>query len=108
MRPLTFTAPDTMDADIVAAVESKAGRMFANMVSYEVRVATWRDPGGKLWEPGASLTLTAPDAMIYSEYEFIIKTVEFSRDSKTKAAILTLIIPGTFSGKIPEALPWDE
>jgi prophage tail gpP-like protein/phage tail protein X len=108
VRPLTFTAPDTLDADIVAAVESKAGRMFANMVTYEVRVATWRDPSGKLWEPGASLTLTAADAMIYSEYEFIIKMVDFSRDSKTKAAILTLIIPGSFSGKIPEALPWDE
>ena len=82
--------------------------MFANMVTYEVRVATWRDPGGKLWEPNTSIILEAPDAMIYSEYEFIIKTVDFSRDSKTKAAILTLIIPGSFSGKIPEALPWDE
>lgn len=106
-RPLTFNAPDTLDADVKAAVEAKAGRMFGSMASYSVRVATWRDPNGKLWEPNTLIKLLAPDAMIYNEYEFIIRSIEFSRDRATETATLNLVIPGSFSGKIPEALPWD-
>ena len=107
-RPLTFNAPDTLDADVKSAVEAKAGRMFGNMASYSVRVATWRDPSGKLWEPNTAIKLLAPDAMIYKEYEFIIRSIEFSRDRATETATLNLVIPGSFSGKIPETLPWDE
>ena len=106
-RPLTFNAPDTLDADVKSAVEAKAGRMFGNMASYSVRVATWRDPSGKLWEPNTAIKLLAPDAMIYKEYEFIIRSIEFSRDRATETATLNLVIPGSFSGKVPEALPWD-
>tara|TARA_R110000737_G_scaffold290683_1_gene297281 strand:- start:5751 stop:6986 length:1236 start_codon:yes stop_codon:yes gene_type:complete len=107
-RPLTFNAPDTLDADVKSAVEAKSGRMFGNMASYSVRVATWRDPNGKLWGPNTSIKLLAPGAMIYKEYEFIIRSIEFSRDRATETATLNLVIPGAFSGKIPEALPWDE
>jgi len=107
-RPLTFNAPDTLDADVKSAVEAKSGRMFGNMASYSIRVATWRDPSGKLWAPNTSIKLLAPDAMIYKEYEFIIRSIEFSRDRATETATLNLVIPGAFSGKIPGALPWDE
>jgi prophage tail gpP-like protein len=108
VRPLTFNAPDTLDADVIATVEAKAGRMFANMVSYSVRVATWRDPSGNLWQPNTSIKLLAPDAMVYSEYEFIIRSIQFEQDSTTQTATLNLVIPGSFSGKIPESLPWDD
>lgn len=107
-RPLTFNSPDTLDADVKASVEAKAGRMFGNMASYSVRVVGWRDPSGKLWEPNTSIKLLAPDAMIYNEYEFTVRSVEFNRDRATETATLNLVIPGSFSGKIPEALPWDE
>lgn len=107
-RPITFNAPDTEGADITAAVEAKAGRMFGNMVAYNIRVATWRDPGGKLWAPNTTIKLTAPDAMVYSEYEFVIRSVQFERDRAAYTASLDLVIPGSFNGEIPEALPWDE
>lgn len=106
-RPITFNAPDTLDADVKAAVEAKSGRMFGNMASYSVRVATWRDPNGELWEPNTTVKLTAPEAMIYNEYEFVIRSVEFNRERSVETATLNLVIPGSFSGKIPEALPWD-
>lgn len=106
-RPLTFKAPDTLNADVKGAVEAKAGRMFGNMVSYSITVISWRDPSGNLWEPNTTIKLLAPDAMIYTEYEFIIRSVEFNRDRATETATLNLVIPGSFSGKIPESLPWD-
>ena len=107
IRPVTFDAPDTLDADIKGAVEAKAGRMFGSMASYSARVSTWRDPQGDLWEPNTTVTLLAPDAMIYSEYEFVVRSIEFDREGAAQTATLNLVIPGSFSGEIPEALPWD-
>lgn len=107
IRPLTFKAPDTTNGDIKAAVEAKAGRMFANMVSYSVPVATWRDPQGDLWTPNTTVKLVAPGAMIYNEYEFIIRSVGLIAEKNSRSAVLELVLPGAFDGKIPEALPWD-
>lgn len=107
-RPITFNAPDTLDADVKGAVEAKAGRMFGNMASYSVRVATWRDPQGNLWEPNTIVKLLAPEAMIYNEYAFVIRSVEFEREGRKETATLNLVIPGSFSGRVPESLPWED
>ena len=107
VRPFTFVSPDTIDSTVKAAVEAKAGRMFGNMVSYSVRVATHRDPSGNRWASNTTVILRAPDAMVYNDYEFIIRSVEFEKDDKTETAILNLVLPGSFSGKIPNNLPWD-
>lgn len=108
VRPLTFNAPDTIDSTVKSAVEAKAGRMFGGLVSYSIRVNTWRDPSGALWEPNKTVTLLAPDAMIYTNYEFIIRSIEFEKDRTTETATLNLVLPGSFSGKIPDVLPWDD
>lgn len=107
VRPITFTAQDVEGGDVAAAVEAKASRMFGSMASYSVRVATWRDANGQLWAPDTTVTLEAPDAMVYSGYAFIIRAVAFDRDSTTETATLDLVIPGSFSGQQPEALPWE-
>lgn len=108
LRPFTFEAPDSLDADVPATVQAKAGRMFANVAAYGLRVATWRDPNGELWKPNTTLKLLAPDAMVYTEYEFTIRSVAFEEEADKRTATLDLIIPGTFRGILPEALPWDE
>lgn len=107
-RPLTFYITDTDVGDIKAVVDAKMGRMFGNMVSYSVEISTWRDPSGNLWKSNTTVKLIAPAAMIYNEYEFIIRSVTFNAESNNRTAILDLVIPESFSGKIPESLPWDE
>lgn len=107
IRPYTFSVPDTLDADAGAAVSAKVGRMFGNMVSYSVAVDTWRDINGDLWEPNTIVKLQAKDAMIYSEYAFEIRSIEFTRSEASETAVLNLVIPGAFNGKIPKGLPWD-
>jgi len=107
VRPFIFKVPDTIDSTIKAAVEAKAGRMFGNLVSYVVRVNTWRDSTGNRWKSNTTIILQAPDAMIYNEYEFIIRSVDFEKDDKTETATLNLVLPGSFSGEIPDTLPWD-
>lgn len=106
VRPMTFRTPDTQGGGVKQAVEAKAGRMFGSMAAYSVKLATWRDSNGSLWAPNTSIVVNAPDAMIYEDYEFIIRSVEFERDRSKETATLNLVIPGSFSGKIPEALPW--
>lgn len=107
VRPITFTARDVEGGDVTAAVEAKASRMFGSMASYAVRVSTWRDANGALWAPNTTVTLEAPDAMVYSEYSFIVRSVAFDRDGSSETATLDLVIPGSFSGQQPEALPWE-
>ena len=108
IRPLTFKADDTIPGNVKAAAEAKAGYMFANTVSYSVVLAQWRDTNNDLWKPNTTITLKADGVMIYSEYEFIIRTVKFSKNQDTEIAELKLVLPGSFSGQIPESLPWDE
>lgn len=107
LRPDTFRVENTKKADVKEAVNAKLGRMFGNMVSYSISLATWFDPSGNLWEPNTTLKLKADDAMIYSEYEFIVRSVEFSKEADKETASMTLVLPGAFSGEIPKALPWD-
>lgn len=107
LRPNTTQFTDVEAADAEAATRAQMGRMFGNVASYEAEVSTWRDPEGRLWEPNTTVVVHAHGAMIYQEYEFIVRSVTFERDAEQKTATLELAMPGSFSGKIPEVLPWD-
>lgn len=107
LRPYTFEFKDITGPGIQEAVAAKMGRMLGNAVTYNVTVIGWRDPAGKLWRKNTTITLLAPEAMIYREYEFLIKRVELIREGDSKTAVLSLTLPGAYSGKVPEAMPWD-
>jgi len=109
LRPHVFKANDTESAALSETVSTKAGRMFANAVSYTVEMSSWRNEqdSNNLWRPNTTLTLFAPQAMIYDEYEFLIRDVTRRRDGNEERAILNLVLPGVFSGQIPERMPWD-
>lgn len=106
-RPLTFTAQDVDAGELVDAVQAKVGRMYADAIVYSVEVATWRTQQGDLWEPGQVVTLNAPDAFVYSDYDFMIKDVIMTRTDTSKTATLTLVLPQAYAGQIPERRPWD-
>jgi prophage tail gpP-like protein len=108
MRPLTVKLNDTEIADVPHAVRAKLGRMFGNMVSWSLeRIPTWRDPKGFLWKPNTTLMLTAPSAMVFSEYELLVREVTLKQDGSSTTANLDVVLPGTFSGEIPQRFPWD-
>lgn len=106
-RPFTFTAEDTEGGNLKDAVEAKAGRMFGNSASYSINVVGWRDVNGELWQPNTKINLHAEGVMIYNPYDFVVRSVEYLTDGQSQVATLNLVIPGSFSGKIPEVLPWD-
>jgi prophage tail gpP-like protein len=108
VRPHTFEADDNVPAELDATVSAKAGRMFANVVTYSCTVATWRDPAGDLWAPNTTVTVDAPGAMIYGEFEFLVRAVTLTRTAEGgESATLVLTFPGAFSGELPGGLPWE-
>lgn len=108
LRSMSFNLDDTEAADARVAVRAKMARMFANAMSVVVMVPTWRDKNGRLWAPDATVTLLAPNAMIYTESDFLIRNVTFGQSAGQESAELTLVLPGAFSGELPDGLPWLE
>lgn len=108
LRPMAFKLSDTDPADVPTAAVAKLGRMFGNAATYTVELATWRDPKGRLWKPNTTVLLTAPDAMVYRETELLVRAVTLFEDATAKRATLQLVLPGAFTGEIPEVLPWAE
>lgn len=108
LRPLNFKVPDTEEAGAPEAANAKLGRMFGNVASYQLDLATWRDPQGDLWEPNTTITVNYPDAMIYGEFEFLIRSVQLHQDAGNQNASLNVVLPGSFSGEIPDVLPWED
>lgn len=99
---------DTEIADVPAAVHSEIGRMIAAVVRYTVEdLPTWRDPRGELWTPNTTVTLVAPEAMIYRETELLVRSVRLRQTPEAETATLELVLPGSFGGPLPTELPWD-
>ena len=108
-RPMSCRFDDTEKGDAPEATRAKVGRMFANMASFKIEgIPTWRDPKGNIWKPNTTVTVLAPDVMIYRETELLIRTVVLKQFANEVSATLELCLPGAFSGEIPEVLPWAE
>lgn len=100
---------DTNSADVPAATRAALGRMVGSVVSYVVEdLPTWRDPQGELWRPNTTVTLVAPEAMVYRETELLIREVMLRQTPERESAALHLVLPGAFGGPLPEAMPWEE
>lgn len=107
-RHFTMRLGDTEGADVPSTARAAIGRMVASVVSYQIDdLPSWRDPRGELWAPNTTITLIAPEAMIYRETELIIRAVTLRQTPEVETASLMLTLPGTFGGDLPEALPWD-
>lgn len=106
LRTFTFK-PNDVQGGLKESVEAKAGRMFANAVSYNVSIPSWYTESGEMWTPNTTIKVSAPSAMIYNPYEFLVRSVKYSKTENTETAQLNLVLPGSFSGKVPEVMPWD-
>lgn len=108
LRPNSFKLDDTERGDAPEATRAKMARIFGKMASYQVDVPGWRDQQKRLWEPNTTVTLLAPEAMCYRETELLVREVTLSQNAESETASLNLVLPGAYSGVLPEVLPWDE
>lgn len=107
IRPFVYEESDTLSSDMKTAVTAKMGRMFGNMVQYELEISSWRDKNDILFSPNTYIKVKAPDAMIYDFYMFLIKDVSFKKTPEKKSVILQIVLPQSFLGTIPKVLPWE-
>jgi len=107
-RPKAIQANDTNEANISQSAEWALSAQIAEAITVPLQVEGWRDPNRKLWSVNTLLNLTAPSIMIYKPFTFLIKSVTFKRDDNKDITELALTIPGAYSGKLPEAYPWDD
>ena len=103
-RPFNFTVKEQTDGKTFT--ESKYARMLAEVVNFTVTLCTWRDKNGNLWEKNTLIDVTAPGAMIYKRYTFLVSEVKFVLNEDKQTATLKLILPGSYTGKGPTTLPW--
>jgi prophage tail gpP-like protein len=109
LRPDAFKLDDSEKGDAPEAVRAKLGRMFANILTIDIDdIPTWRDPQGNLWRENTTVTVVAPSCMVYRETEFLVRKVKLRQDKQKETASLTLVLPGAFSGQVPDVLPWQE
>lgn len=109
LRPGVIELDDTDPGDAKLAAEAALGRMLGSAATYDVNLATWLRPDGKIYRPNDRITLKAPRVMVYSETDFLVQTVRLiQNEEQEKTCQLGLVLPGTFSGEVPSKMPWDE
>jgi hypothetical protein len=107
VRALCQEFPDIDKGELEASTQSLAGRMFAGAVRYDIELSTWTDDNGNLYKPRTRLKLKSPEHFIVKPYEFTVASVALRRSSSGgTVSSLSLVLPGVYSGQIPEAMPW--
>jgi prophage tail gpP-like protein len=108
MRHHSLTIEDTETfSDLENAVKAHAGRMFADCVSYQLVCENHVNEKNEVFKKGMSVCVIAPSAMIQRETTFIARNIKLSRTVEGKTAELTLVLPGSYTGELPEVFPWE-
>jgi prophage tail gpP-like protein len=92
-------------SDLENAVKAYAGRMFADCVSYELECEGHVNENRELFQKGMAIRVHAPSAMIARETDFMARSVHLKRTKEGKTTSFTLVLPGSYTGELPEVLP---
>jgi prophage tail gpP-like protein len=108
LRHQAITIDDAeTSSDVESAVKSYAGRMFADCVGFELECEGHTNDSSELFQKGMTVCVNAPGAMIVKDTEFIARNIKLSRKTSGKTTTINLVLPGSFTGELPEALPWE-
>jgi prophage tail gpP-like protein len=105
-QSLTIEDAETI-GDLENSVKAHAGRMFADCVNFELLCENHVNEKNEIFQKGMNVCVLAPSAMIARETNFIARTIKLARTMEGKTATLTLVLPGSYTGEIPEVLPWE-
>jgi prophage tail gpP-like protein len=103
---LTIEDAETI-GDLENSVKAHAGRMFADCVNFELLCDNHVNEKKEVFQKGMTVCVSAPSAMITRETNFIARNINLSRTTGGKTSTLTLVLPGSYTGEIPEVLPWE-
>jgi prophage tail gpP-like protein len=103
---LTIEDAETI-SDLENSVKAHAGRMFADCVNFELLCENHVNENNEVFQKGMTVCVLAPSAMTTRETNFIARSVKLSRTTEGKTTTLALVLSGSYTGEIPEALPWE-
>jgi len=109
-RGFAFKASEAEEGNIKTATQWRMAKSFAESISIPVAVAGWRNANGELWAENMKLTLWAPCAFIFHEAEYIVESVELTKDDGGgDVAEMQLVLPESYTLTMPKApFPWDK
>jgi LysM repeat protein len=105
-RPLTIEINDIENGDLKSAVEAAAGRMFAQN-KYPLVLNTHRDENNNFFQKNTMIRSLAPKSNIYNETDFLIEKAILTRTIQGDTAQINQILPGAYTGELPEVVPWE-
>lgn len=105
-RP-NFSVVSETDQDPANTANRK--RLESLLASYNVtaEISGWRTQAGERWSERKIVTLTAPSAGIPVETRYLVAGLKHTLSADQKTTSFRLVLPETFSGKMPERYPWD-
>jgi prophage tail gpP-like protein len=107
-RHKTIMVDDAITStDLENAVKAHAGRMYADCVSYSLQCDTHVNEKGKVFKKGMIVCIQAPGAMITRQTNFTARNIKLLRTAEARTTEMSLVLPGSFTEELPEALPWD-
>jgi prophage tail gpP-like protein len=86
-------------------IQQEASRMFGNVFSVPIELATIYTPAKQVWKTNTFINLTAPSVLIKDKYKFIVKDVILNITNNSQSANLILGLPNIYTGSIPSSLP---
>lgn len=106
-RPFTAEVDDIEDSDLQASVEALAGRMFGSVAKYNLQINSLRNKDGIFFKKNKIITAIAPNSDIFIEFDFLIEQSILTRnDESADNASIDLVLPGAYTGSLPEVIPW--
>jgi prophage tail gpP-like protein len=106
-RPNIETGSESDAKNLTDAAAWRRALSLAGCITIGVEIAGWRHPGGGLWDAGQIVTLRSPGAFILNETPMLISDVSLTLDAQAgRKTGLALVLPGTYSGTMPEVEPW--
>lgn len=108
-RPITKILSDTDGSSIESATRAMAGRMLGASASYTLTLRGIKRDQNNRWKVNQQINLLSPSAGIYRQTAFIIKSLTIPRKSDESDIIhFNIVLPGSYTGQIPEEFPWEE
>lgn len=101
----TFSAGDSNDGNIQAAADWERSKSLANSLSIPFPVKGWISPNGLLWKENTKVVVKSKTIYAPNGFAFLIRSVEFKKESTGVYAILNLVPPSVFTGETIIA-PW--
>jgi len=103
-----FESKEATPADIKEATKWESTKDLRGAFRFPIEVPGWLIPnGGRPWEAGDIVTITAPSALIYQSTDLLVRTIQFSLQGDRKTTKIELILPNTYSSNPEVPIFWE-